>query len=128
MKRILSCILSLAMLLSMLCIPVSAEDWAPTATSYTADFSNADEVTKWQLARGTNVPVVSGDSLIWGAADSTVYVLPTAKMENFVLKTEITHTDNENNFAVHFGLDGAAPTNLDKFKVRFKANQTRADF
>jgi len=128
MKRILSCILSLAMLLSMLCIPVSAEDWAPTATSYTADFSNADEVSKWQLARGTNVPVVSGDSLIWGAAASTVYVLPTAKMENFVLKTEITHTDNENNFAVHFGLDGAAPTNLDKFKVRFKANQTRADF
>ena len=56
MKKIFAWLLAAVMSVTQLTAVAFAEDtWAPTATSYTADFTNPAEVSKWQ-------PIADADS------------------------------------------------------------------
>ena len=125
MKKITAWLITLAMLLPMVCVSVTAEEWSPTETAYTADLTNAEEASKWNCVTGTNAPVIADGEMKWASAGKTSYLLPVQAMENVVIEADITHTSGNNYFAFLFGSDGTAD-NISKNEVRLVAKQTRA--
>jgi len=106
MKKLLSWLLALSMMLPM-CVTASAEDsteWAPTATSYTADVTNANELSKWKLVKGTANESISNGVLNWGSNDAA-YILPIAAMSDVLVEVDLTHTGGNTSFDIAFGLD-----------------------
>ena len=66
--------------------------------TYEADFTNTNELAKWDNLYGTNAPSLSNGKLVWGASNTdTAYLLPTRSLTNFVAETEITMVDRDFN-------------------------------
>ena len=130
MKKIISAIMSATIALSSfaaLAVTANAEDtWAPTATSYTADFTKADELSSWYKGTGTTTATVSGGCASLKTSAWSQYFLPIAKTENFVLESNITHTTGKDGvFQVFFGADAASTTAVDKNVMWFQLGGTK---
>ncbi|MBO5059348.1 MAG: LamG domain-containing protein [Clostridia bacterium] len=135
MKKLLAGLLSAAVIMSQMTAVTYAEDtWAPTATSYTADFTSTDETSKWQpiadadSANAERLTVANG-VLTWKTSKEAKQLLPVAKMKNFVIDMDITQTTGEDgNVYMYFGVDSIDATNdqSNKFKIAFQSPNVRA--
>lgn len=85
--------------------------------TYEADFTNTNELAKWDNLYGTNAPSLSNGKLVWGASNTdTAYLLPTRSLTNFVAETEITNTAGEYRIGFVFGSDGTS-TSINDSKI-----------
>lgn len=135
MKKIFAWLLAAVMSVTQLTAVAFAEDtWAPTATSYTADFTNPAEVSKWQPiadADSSNAEslTVSNGVLTWKTSKEAKQLLPVAKMKNFTIDMDITHTaGKDGNIYIYFGVDSEEATNAEsnKFRIAFQSPSARA--
>ena len=127
LKKILATALSLAMAVSLssgLITTASAEDWAPTATSYISDFSNPNELDSWNVVVPGSGYAMANNALFMNNGAKASYLLPVKQMENVVVEADITHTSGNNYFAILFGSDGTA-ANISANEMRVSAKNTR---
>ena len=79
LKKILATALSLAMAVSLssgLITTASAEDWAPTATSYISDFSNPNELDSWNVVVPGSGYAMANNALFMNNGAKASYLLP----------------------------------------------------